>query len=244
VTDSTLRFGDRVEDYARYRPAYPREAIVAVLGGSPAPRVADLGAGTGISAVLLADAGAEVFAVEPNAGMRRAIPQRERVHPVNGTAESTGLPEASVDLITAFQAYHWFDPARVFAEADRIARRPARFAAVWNERDERDPFTRRYGEIIRPYMLDDTEHRRQNTGVAEHIERFGWGPPRLLEFRHDVPMTLDAYLGRARSSSYLPNEGDAYEALAEELRAHFASAQHDGVVRFAYVTAVHLGERA
>ena len=68
--------GARAGDYARYRPSYPFDAIAAVLDGLTKPRVADLGAGTGISSAALADAGAQVFAVEPNAAMRSSIPSR------------------------------------------------------------------------------------------------------------------------------------------------------------------------
>jgi SAM-dependent methyltransferase len=243
VTDSTRRFSNRVDDYAKYRPSYPPEAIGAVLEGFTNPVVADLGAGTGISAQLLADAGAFVFAIEPNANMRSAVPANDRILAVNGTAESTGLEPLSVDIVTAFQAYHWFQPERVFAEADRIARRRARFAAVWNERDEQDPFTHGYGEIIRRYMTDDTERRRHNSSIDRDIETFGWGKARVLEFRYVLPMTLEQYLGRARSSSYLPREGPEYEAMAAELRAHFDDAQEHGTVSFAYVTIVHIGER-
>lgn len=89
MTDSTVRFGNRVDDYAKYRPSYPREAIAAILDGFCHPHVADLGAGTGISAALLADAGAFVYAVEPNANMRAALPWRDAVVAVNGTAASS-----------------------------------------------------------------------------------------------------------------------------------------------------------
>jgi SAM-dependent methyltransferase len=243
VTHSTVRFGNRVDDYARYRPSYPAESIAAVLDGFFAPQVADLGAGTGISSYLLASAGAFVYAVEPNANMRGAIPQDERIAVVSGTAESTGLEPLSVDVITAFQAYHWFEPARLFAEADRIARKRARFAAVWNERDDRDAFTRTFSEAIRPYMSDDTETRRRSSTIDDDLERYGWGPARVLEFTQRQEMTWDAFIGRARSASYLPREGPAYDAMAGDLRTVFDDGAVDGRVRMALVTTVHLGER-
>ena len=113
MNDSTTRFSNRAEDYARYRPTYPGEIIAAILRDFSEPAVADLGAGTGISAKLLANAGATVYAVEPNAAMRAAIPQSGRITPVDGTAENTTLPNGSVDIVTAFQAYHWFEPPAV-----------------------------------------------------------------------------------------------------------------------------------
>jgi SAM-dependent methyltransferase len=243
LSDSTTRFGARAGDYALYRPSYPREAVTAVLDGFRTPDVADIGAGTGISSVLLADAGARVFAVEPNANMRASIPSRSDITVIDGTAEATRLPDNSVDIVAAFQAYHWFDPDRVLTEAVRIGRMRVRYAAVWNERDEEDRFTGAYSAIIRPYMLDDTETVRRSTTIDNDLREHGWSDVRVLEFRHTVAMDWDALIGRTRSVSYLPREGPAYEAMAAELRALYDRAGEYGGSRFALVTSVHLGER-
>ena len=243
MSDPTTRFGALAGDYALYRPSYPRDAIDAVLDGFRAPDVADIGAGTGISSKALADAGARVFAVEPNANMRGSIPTRADIVVVDGTAEATSLPDHSVDIVAAFQAYHWFMPDRVLAEAARIGRARVRFAAVWNERDEKDPFTREYSAIIQSYVTDDTEARRRNTNIDEDLRAHGWSDVRVLEFRHAVPVDWEALIGRTRSTSYLPREGAAYEAMAAELRALFDRAGEFGGARFALVTSVHLGER-
>ena len=69
--DSTQRFTNRVADYVKYRPGYPREVVTFlhdVCGLAKGARVADIGAGTGISAKLFLDAGHPVVAVEPNEG--------------------------------------------------------------------------------------------------------------------------------------------------------------------------------
>jgi len=243
--DSTTRFGTRADDYAKYRPTYPRDAVAAILEGFSAPVVADLGAGTGISAALLADAGASVYAVEPNAPMRAQIAAHPRIATIDGTAEATGLPEASVDIVTAFQAYHWFDPPRVFAEAARIGRRPIRFAAIWNERDDSDAFTRAYSEIIERYYRDDTEPRRRGIEkiVDAQLREAGFANARTLHFANRHELDWEALIGRTRSSSFLPREGPAYEALAAELRALYDRAAEYGGARFVLMTGVHLGER-
>jgi len=107
-----------VADYVRYRPRYPRELLdwlSETIGFAPAWRVADVGSGTGIFAELLLENGNEVFAVEPNDGMREeaeaSLAHFPNFHSVNGTAEATTLPDHSVNLVTAAQAFHWFDPA-------------------------------------------------------------------------------------------------------------------------------------
>ncbi|MBS0382966.1 MAG: class I SAM-dependent methyltransferase [Proteobacteria bacterium] len=104
--DATERFSDRVADYVRYRPDYPHALLDWLrdgLGLTPAWRVADIGAGTGISAKMFLDAGHAVTAVEPNAAMRGAavawLGGNPRFRAVDGRADATGLPAASVDLV-------------------------------------------------------------------------------------------------------------------------------------------------
>src|ERR1043165_6742706 len=138
------RFDDRARNYADYRPSYPSAAIDAILSGLPpatALKIADIGAGTGISARLFGDRGASVRAIEPNAEMRRAAAPHPRVTFLEATADKTFLPDASVNLVTAFQAFHWFEPNTTLAEFHRILRPGGRVALAWNERDARDPFT-------------------------------------------------------------------------------------------------------
>ncbi|MBV9438785.1 MAG: class I SAM-dependent methyltransferase, partial [Candidatus Eremiobacteraeota bacterium] len=123
----TARFTKRADAYAAGRPSYPPAAIDALLDGlgDPSAVVAvDLGAGTGISSRLLAERGAQVLAVEPNAAMRAAAERHPRVEWIDGTAEQTGLAEASVDLVAAFQAFHWFHAPVALREAIRILHLP------------------------------------------------------------------------------------------------------------------------
>jgi SAM-dependent methyltransferase len=228
----TGRFTDRAGDYVSGRPSYPPEAIDALLDGLGDPAdvvVADLGAGTGISSRLLADRGALVLAIEPNQAMREAAEPHPRVEWVAASAEHTGLGEASADLVTAFQAFHWFDARAALDEIVRILRPGGRAAVIYNERDERDPFTAAYGELVRRYQTDQTER-----GRADGLEAFAafeaWKEKRRIEVRNDHELDLDGLLARARSTSYLPKEGDAAEALQAELRALVERFGRDGRV--------------
>lgn len=127
--DPTRRFSDRVENYVRYRPGYPRallECLAREHGLDPAHAVADIGSGTGILSELLLRNGNAVFGVEPNAEMRAAAERllrgQAKFHSVDGRAEATTLPTASVDWITAAQAFHWFDVSAARREFRRILR--------------------------------------------------------------------------------------------------------------------------
>src|SRR5439155_4436241 len=159
----TLRFTDRAGDYVRYRPDYPAKAIDAVLGGLGDPALlvaADLGAGTGISARLLAERGVRVFAVEPNAAMRGEAAPHERVTWRDATAEATGLATESLDLLLCAQAFHWFRQRDALVEFHRVLRPRGRLALVWNSRDRSDRLTLGYVEAIHAVNGEDPAERR------------------------------------------------------------------------------------
>ena len=117
----TARFSNRVEDYVRYRPGYPPEVLELLrveCGLKPFHAIADVASGTGAFTRLLLENGNNVFAVEPNAGMREAgvrlLQSFAQLTSVGGTAEDTTLPSCSVDFVTAAQSAHWFDRRRAF----------------------------------------------------------------------------------------------------------------------------------
>jgi SAM-dependent methyltransferase len=240
----TGRFTDRASDYAAARPSYPAAALDAIfteMGDPAALTVADLGAGTGISSRLLADCGARVLAVEPNAAMREAAQAHAGVTWLAATAEATGLEEASVDVVTVFQAFHWFDHRRALREIVRILRPGGRGAVVYNERDESDPFTAAYGELVRRFRTDDTEQRRA-AGLEAFAQFEAWHAPRTLRFPNAQELDRDGLVARTRSSSYLPKEGRGAEELYSELGRLFTQYARDGKLTLVMETIVARGD--
>ena len=246
----TERFSDRVEAYVRHRPSYPSEVLAAIREGlrvSPPAEVADVGAGTGIFSALLLAEGYRVTAVEPNEAMREAAARmlegRLDFKAIHGTAESTGLPDASVDLVTAAQAFHWFDPVRARAELLRITRAPHPVALIWNSRSlDATPFLRAYDELLVRLSDDYTKVRNHNLGDAVFSAFYG---PRGYErrvFASRQDFDREGFLGRALSSSYVP--GASHPRHAETVRALgdlFDAHQENGAVAFLYDTEVFLG---
>jgi SAM-dependent methyltransferase len=132
---SVQRFSGFAELYDRARPTPPADLVdlLTQWAGVDSPAVVDLGAGTGRSTLLWSGRAASVVAVEPSTDMRtsteRLVAGRPEFTVVDTTAEQTGLPDASADIVTASQALHWFDPDRALPEIARILRPGGVFAA-------------------------------------------------------------------------------------------------------------------
>lgn len=244
MIDPTERFSERAAEYVLGRPSYPVEAIDALFEGFGDPlklRVADLGAGTGISSRLLAERAGSTIAVEPNAAMRASAEPFPRLEWRDARAEATGLPDGSVDLVTAFQAFHWFDAPAALAEIERILRPGGRAALLYNERDERDPFTAAYGELVRTHATDESEARRAD-GRLTFLAYSGWKKVRFAPYPNAQRLDRTGLFARVGSTSYLPHKGEAARRLREELEALFERFERDGFVKMTMQCSVTLAE--
>ncbi|WP_448102088.1 class I SAM-dependent methyltransferase [Luteibacter jiangsuensis] len=246
---STERFSDRVEDYVRYRPDYPRALVdwLHGLGVRPDWLVADVGAGTGISSKLFLDAGHRVTAVEPNAAMRAAAARwlggEGRYRALDGTAEATGLPDGSVDLVIAAQAFHWFDRDKVRNEFARILSPHGLVAVFWNSRRlTGTPFLEGYERLLHEYGVDYVGVAERYADDESMARWFGRGYRGMASFPHGQKLDHEALLGRLMSSSYAPKPGHPnHEPMLHALRALFDATQDDGTVSFDYDTRVFAG---
>jgi SAM-dependent methyltransferase len=127
-------FSGHAASYAAYRPGYPPQLFEILAGLPRAPRehrlALDTGTGNGQAAVALADHFDHVIATDPSAEqLAHALPH-PRVEYRVGRAEDSGLADGSVDLVTAAQAFHWYDFDRFYAEVRRVLA-PGGAVAVW-----------------------------------------------------------------------------------------------------------------
>jgi len=250
---STARFSDRVDDYVRYRPDYP-SALIEWLqreqGVDAAWRVADVGAGTGISSKMFLDAGYRVTAVEPNAPMRAAaerwLQAYENFDAVDGKADATGLPDASVDLVTVAQAFHWFDQETTRREFARILR-PRGLAAIWwnSRRLTGTRFLEGYETLLPQFGTDYASVAERYTDDERMRAWFGAGFCGSARFEHAQRLDFEALRGRLMSSSYAPQAGHPqHEPMLRALRELFDSCAEQGTVSFDYDTRIFAGHMA
>jgi len=232
-----LAFDHCASDYARCRPTYP-DAVFEALSAETGPpakgsAAADVGAGTGIFTRRLASFGWRVAAVEPSVAMLAHLADGDAGAPresarvtegsqgrvvwrVAGAAEALPLAGASVELVTAAQAFHWFNPPHALAEFARALKPGGVLALTWNNRDRtRSPFVGGFDDLVSRYNPSyDREYREQDW--AAKIALCGaFEPVRYHHTDHDWSMPQEDYVGFSRSASYVRN------VLSNEQRPRF-----------------------
>lgn len=251
IANPTERFTGRVESYRRYRPGYPAEVVETLrreCGLTSASSVADVAAGTGLLTEVFLAAGFAVTAVEPNEEMRAACASLEQEYPqlrcVAGTAEATGLPNASIDLITVAQAMHWFDLDRTRAEFARILK-PGGWCAVLynNRRPGGDPFHEGYERLLQEFGIDYMAVKGQHMGRKRLAAFFAPSPMQSAVFENAQSFDYAGLEGRILSSSYMPQPGQPrFEEMQAAARKLFAETQREGAVTMVHDCVVCWGQ--
>jgi len=249
ASNATSRFSDRVENYIRYRPGYPQQALQALrdeCGLAPNHVVADIASGTGIWTRMLLENGNPVSGVEPNTEMRQAgerlLVSFPKFTSRAGTAEKTTLADASIGFVTAAQAAHWFDRDRSRREFVRILRPDGWLVLLWNERlTDSTPFLRDYEQLLLTYGTDYEDVRHEKTTDAVN-EFFDPAPFQARVFEMQQEFDYSGIEGRLLSSSYAPGLGHPkYEPMLRELRRIFDQHAVAGRATFDYKTRVYFG---
>lgn len=245
MTHPTQRFSNRVADYVRYRPDYPL-AVVDTLrqhcGWSGPVDIADLGSGTGLSALGFLDAGHHVLGVEPNGEMRQAaetlLRARENFTSIDGRAEATTLADRSVDLVIAAQAFHWFDVSAVATETDRILRPGGYRAVLWNlRRTTGSEFLDGYEALLQRFGTDYAAVSERYADSQALARYFGERGHDEYRFDHAQHFDFEGLRGRLLSSSYTPaREHPNHLPMLEALQSLFEATAANGKVAFEYDT--------
>ena len=245
IPEPANAFGPAAGDYERARPSYPAASIDVLrkhLGLGPGKTVCDLAAGTGKLTRLLVPTGATVVAVEPVPGMREqlraAVPD---VEVLDGTAEAMPFLDATVDVVTVAQAFHWFRFDEALAEIRRVVRPGGGLAILFNQRDERTPWVKEMNEVIQWHSR--TISRYQATDWTALLTGAGFAPVTYDSIEWAQPMTRDLLASRVRSVSYVA------EGTAEEQQAYVDATlalveEMDEPFELPYITHVWCASRA
>jgi SAM-dependent methyltransferase len=251
-SDPKERFSNRVDDYVRYRPGYPA-ALLDLLRDECGLRaedscvVADIGSGTGLLTEMFLKQGNRVFGVEPNQEMRTAGEEYLRGYTnfvsVAGAAEATTLPDASVNFVTAGQAFPWFEPVATRREFLRILKPHGWLVVVWNRRRMDTPFAGDYEAMLEHYGTDYLRVRAAYPEIHNVKDFFGAGQCMERALSYSQLFDWNGLAGRLHSSSFAPTEGQAnYAPMMAELKRIFDAHQESGHLGMEYETRIYFGQ--
>ena len=246
--DTTQRFSTRADNYARYRWDYVEaaiEAVCTIVQLKPEASVADIGSGTGILTRHFVERARRVYAVEPNAAMRRWAIQALTGYPsfvaIEGRAEAIPLPNHDVELITVGQAIHWFLAPAARSEFVRILK-PDGWLAVFGNHSTDPAYNQWMGELRSERYGWDTSDANKSPG-QQASTYFDTEDFLKLEFPGLVRLSWESFFGALCSHSHAPEESQPlfldFQAKALEI---FDRLSRSGMLTVAYATEVSLGK--
>jgi ubiquinone/menaquinone biosynthesis C-methylase UbiE len=197
---------------------------------------------------MLLGSGSRVFGVEPNREMREAgerfLAGQPHFTSVAGSAEATTLPAGSIHIITAGQAFHWFDRPAARREFQRILQPGGWVVLLWNDRNTSDrPFFRAYEQLLLTYGTDYAQVNHKNMDAQLIGDFFGPGGYGEASYPNDQTFDFAGLKGRLLSSSYAPEPGHPQHApMLIALQTLFDAYQINGTVTFDYDTTVYYGQ--
>ncbi len=243
--DPKIRFSSRVENYVKYRPRYPSAIIEFLTSKSILSKdsiIADIGSGTGILSQLFLENGNKVYGIEPNNEMREAaeaiLKSYKKFISIDGSAENTRLKDNSVDLITAGQAFHWFDVSKAKKEFIRILKSSGYAILIWNLRKKTNPGLQMdYEQFVLKYGKDYKEIMKQEKNIDLFFKY------KRKVFYNSQLVDFDSFLGRVLSSSYIPLAHEPnFDEMMEEVKELFERYQEEGLIKLEYDTVVCYGQ--
>jgi len=242
----TTRFSDRVENYVKYRPSYPKEIVPFLENNyqlTQDRRIIDIGSGTGIFSELFLKNGYRVTGIEPNDNMRRAAETKLRKYTGfssrNHQAEKTGLKSHCADFITVAQAFHWMEPIQTKKEFFRILKPGGHIILAWNLRLKNTPFLQDYHSLKKKFGIDYKENRMVDTDAIRNF--FHPLPVTEQGFANIQWLDFEAFKGQLLSASYIPLPGhQSYNTMINELIHLFIAYNENGFIKMEFETKLFL----
>jgi ubiquinone/menaquinone biosynthesis C-methylase UbiE len=254
MTVYSERFTGRAAGYAQYRERYEPDVVLPLLrewcGLTPEWRIADVGAGTGMASDLFRTNGNSVIAIEPNAEMRSLCASLHasdaQFTVVDGSAEATGLPDASVDMVVVGRALHWFDIDAALREFRRI-HKPGGWVAIVDcgrPEDGREE-NLAYKNLLQTYSAKE-DFLDPLLKVYKQLDTlFAGGRFHHAEVSAEMHLDWEELRGLTLSFSHTPTPGsDVFPAFEAALRSYFDRHAQQGRVTMSKRTWINAGQFA
>jgi len=248
-TDPKKRFSSRVENYIKYRPNYPSEIISFLkkeIALDDKKIIADVGSGTGILTELFLKNRNIVYAIEPNNEMReggeKILSKYSNFKSTIGTAEKTNLDSNSIDIITAAQAFHWFNIEEAKKEFKRILKPDGWTVLLWNTRMNNSSL---FMEAYENFLLENSVdyNKVSHTNIDEKKLKLFFSDYKTKVFPNRQSFDFGGLKGRVLSSSYMPMKKDKrFNLMMNSLKNLFNNYNENGLVEFIYRTEVYYGK--
>ena len=229
-------YTSKAEKYAKYRWDYAPQAITAVLQKTslpPASHIADLGAGSGILTAHFTEHVEKIYAIEPNKAFCKILRQKFEANPkidvIEAPAEATGLPSASVELITVAQAIHWFDPVPARQEMLRIIKAGGYLVLIKNYATGEIALQRALGSLMsEEYGADFTVEKERPAGKPTHFY-YGHDNFQKLTFPFTFSQSWGKFIGALGTAAYMPDEDHPlYQKLKAKAKEIFDQYSQNG----------------
>ena len=253
-SSNTDKFTGKADAYVRYRERYDPAIVLPYLrewcGLQPEWTVADVGAGTGMLGDLFRANGNAVVAIEPNADMRAAC---ERLHEgdadfrvMNGTAEATGMADASVEMISIGRALHFFNVDPALREMRRILKPEGWVAILASGREEGGRPENDAFELLMRAASQSFASTRAGYAVYKRMDEFfAGGEIHHAEVPGEMRMNWETLRGLTLSHSHAPLPGsEGFEEFERALVEYFRRFEQEGKVTLATRTRISAGRFA
>lgn len=199
-------FSSNAANYAAYRPIYPAALADYLTSLSPSMALAlDCGCGTGQLSTLLGDRFARVVATDASAQQIENATPHPQVEYRVASAECSGLPDTSTDLITVAQAAHWLHLESFYTEVRRVACPNAVLALITYgvlhiQGKETNALVQHfYYDLVGPYWPAERKHVENGYQSFPFPFRELQAPPLSMETMWD----LNAFVGYINTWSAL-----------------------------------------
>jgi ubiquinone/menaquinone biosynthesis C-methylase UbiE len=176
------------KEYKDGRITYPKELYSYLIGLCDERDCSwDCATGSGQAANDLSEHFSRVIATDISDALLSKAKERENIEFRNATAEESGVPSGSVDLVTIAQAIHWFDQEAFWGEVKRVLKPNgilAYWGYVWPEvNDEIDSLLAKFKDYIASYWPERSSYlHKEYSEIIAPLKRINNPDFRITEF--------------------------------------------------------------